>query len=64
MKTKSNKPILGVVALLSLLIMAAALAVSNPGVTVVSGCVFFATLIVAISRFIDGCENSIINDCL
>ena len=64
MKTKSNKPILGVVALLSLLVMAAAFAIGDPGVTVVSGCVFFATLIVAISRFIDGCEKSIINDCL
>ncbi len=64
MKTKSNKPILGVIALLSLLVMAAAYAVSNPGVTVVSGCVFFATLVVAISRFIDVCENSIINNGL
>lgn len=64
MKTKSNKPILGVIALLSLLVMVAAYAVSNPGVTVVSGCVFFAALVVAISRFIDVCENSIINDGL
>lgn len=64
MKTKNEKPILGVVALLSLLVMAAAYVVSNPGVTVVSGCVFFATLIIAISRFIDGCEDSIINDGL
>ena len=62
MKAKSNKPILGVVALLSLLVMAAAFAIGDPGVTVVSGCIFFATLIVAISRFIEGCENSIIND--
>lgn len=64
MKAKSNKPILGVVALLSLLIMAAAFAIGNPGVAVVSGCVFFAALVVAISRFIDVCENSIINDGL
>lgn len=64
MKTKSNKPVLGIVALLSFLVMAVGIAVSNLGVAVVSGVVLFVTFIRTISRFIDACEKSITNDSL
>ncbi len=62
MKTKNKKPILGVVALISLLVMAAALALGNPGITVASGGVFFVSLIFGLNRFIGDCESSIVDD--
>ena len=63
MKAKSNKPGLGVFVLLSLLIMAVAVFAGCPGVAVSSGFVLFVLTVVACSRIIDGCENSILNDC-
>lgn len=64
MKIKNKKPILGVITLLSLLVMSVAFSLSSVGVTFVSGFVLFIMLIVAINRFIDDSENSIINDDL
>ena len=63
MKTKSKKPILGIVTLLSLLVMTAAFVCGNPGVTVISGAVFLASLVIYTNRFIGGCESSIVGDC-
>ena len=59
MKIKNNKMITGVVALLSLLVMATALYLGNPGVTVVSGCILFVVIIIYINRFISNCEDFI-----
>ena len=64
MKIKNKKPILGVITLLSLLVISVTFSLSSVGVTFVSGFVLFIMLIVAISRFIDDSENSIINDDL
>lgn len=61
-KKKKRKSVLGIVSILSFFVMLAAYAADIPSITVVSGCVFYATVIIAISRFMDSLEYHILND--
>ena len=61
MRTESKKPILGVVALLSLLVMAASAYADYSGVAVISGFVLFVSIVIALNRFIADVEYGIIH---